>query len=162
MRRVNSLEKTDTGKDWGQEEKGTTEDEMAGWHHRLDGHEFGWTLGVGDGQGSLVCCSSWGYGELDTTEWLNWLSACSKRIFFIEKWLICQRGKSKNSLCIEAKHMATTWKQVKKVITSVTIAIRTLKLSVLPLAYKNNEGWEKSIVNILMILIELFITLFCL
>ena len=49
----------DDGMDWGQEEKGTTEDEMAGWHHRLDGHEFGWTLGVGDGQGGLACCDSW-------------------------------------------------------------------------------------------------------
>ena len=46
----------DAGRDWGQEEKGTTEDEMAGWHHRLDGHEFEWTLGVGDGQGGLACC----------------------------------------------------------------------------------------------------------
>ena len=62
----------DAGKDWGQEEKGTTEDEMVGWHHWLDGHGFGWTLGVGDGQGGLVCCSSWGYKESDTTEWLNW------------------------------------------------------------------------------------------
>ena len=66
-----------TGKDldagWDrQEEKGTTEDEMAGWHHRLDGHEFGWTLGVGDGQGGLVCCDLWGCKESDTTEWLNW------------------------------------------------------------------------------------------
>ena len=51
MLRVDSLEKTDAGRDWGQEEKGTTEDEMAGWHHRLDGHEFEWTLGVGDGPG---------------------------------------------------------------------------------------------------------------
>ena len=50
----------DAGRDWGQEEKGTTEDEMAGWHHRLDAHEFGWTLGVGDGQGGLACCDSWG------------------------------------------------------------------------------------------------------
>ena len=49
----------DAGKDWGQEEKETTEEEMAGWHHRLDGHGFGWILGVGDGQGVLVCCSSW-------------------------------------------------------------------------------------------------------
>ena len=48
----------DAGKDWGQEEKGTTEDEMVGWHHRLNGHGFGWTLGVGDAQGGLVCCSS--------------------------------------------------------------------------------------------------------
>ena len=62
----------DAGRDWGQEEKLTTEDEMAGWHHWLDGHEFGWTPGVGDGQRGLVCCNSWGHKELDTTEWLNW------------------------------------------------------------------------------------------
>ena len=62
----------DDGKDWGWEEKGTTEDEMAGWHHRLNAHEFGWTLRVGDGQGGLVCCDSWGHKESDTTERLNW------------------------------------------------------------------------------------------
>ena len=62
----------DAGRDWGQEEKGTTEDEMAGWHHWLDGHEFEWTLGVGDGQGGLACCDSWGCKELDMTEQLNW------------------------------------------------------------------------------------------
>ena len=66
----------DAGKDWGQEEKGTIEDEMAGWHHWLDGHEFGWTLGVGDGQGGLGCCGSWGHRvghdwvtELNRTEY---------------------------------------------------------------------------------------------
>ena len=58
----------DAGRDWGQEEKGTTEDEMAGWHHRLDGDEFEWTLGVGDGQGGLASCDSWGRKESDTTE----------------------------------------------------------------------------------------------
>ena len=58
-------------RDWGQEEKGTTEDEMAGWHHRLNGHEFEWILGVGDGQGGLACCSSWGCKESDMAEWLN-------------------------------------------------------------------------------------------
>ena len=58
--------------DWGQEEKGTTEEEMVGWHHWLNGHRFGWTLGVGDGQGGLVCCGSWGCKELNTTERLNW------------------------------------------------------------------------------------------
>ena len=63
---------SDAGRGWGQEEKGTTEDEMAGWHHRLDGCEFEWTPGVGDGQGGLVCCSSWGHKESDTTEQLNW------------------------------------------------------------------------------------------
>ena len=62
----------DSGRDWGQEEKGTTEDEMAGWHHRLDGREFEWTPGVGDGQGGLACCDSWGHTESDTTEQLNW------------------------------------------------------------------------------------------
>ena len=62
----------DDGKDWGQEEKGTTEDEMVGWHHRLNGHGFGWTLGVGDGQGGLECCGSWSRRELDTNERLNW------------------------------------------------------------------------------------------
>ena len=59
------------GRDWGQEEKGTTEDEMAGWHHRLNGHEFESTLGVGDGQGGLACCDSWSHRESDTTEQPN-------------------------------------------------------------------------------------------
>ena len=58
--------------DWRWEEKGMTEDEMAGWHHRLYGREFEWTPGDGDGQGGLACCDSWGRKELDTTEWLNW------------------------------------------------------------------------------------------
>ena len=63
---------SDAGRDWGQEEKGTTAVEMAGWHHRLDGREFEWTPGVGDGQGGLACCDSWGRKESDTTERLNW------------------------------------------------------------------------------------------
>ena len=95
----------DSGRDWGQEEKGTTEDEMAGWHHWLDGREFEWTPGVGDGQGGLACCDSWGHKESNMTVWLNWtdwkqlwcrLSLCivplSSRIetcFVIYMW-ICQ------------------------------------------------------------------------
>ena len=63
---------SDAEMDWGQEKKGTTEDEMAGWHHWLDGHESEWTLDVGDGQGGLACCNSWGHKESDTTERLNW------------------------------------------------------------------------------------------
>ena len=67
----------DAEKDWRQEEKGTTEDEMDGWHYQLDGHEFEQAPGVGDGQGSLVCCSPWGRKELDMTEQLNWLTDLS-------------------------------------------------------------------------------------
>ena len=62
----------DAGKDWRQEEKGTVKDEVVGWHHRLNGHGFGWTLGVGDGQGGLVCCGPWGCKQSDMTERLNW------------------------------------------------------------------------------------------
>ena len=63
---------SDAGRDWGQEEKGMTEDEMAGWHHWLDGRESEWIPGVGDGQGALACCDSWGHKKSDTTERLNW------------------------------------------------------------------------------------------
>ena len=62
----------DAGKDWEREEKGMTEDEMVGWHQWFNGHGFGWNVGVGDGQGDVACCGSWGCRESDTTEWLNW------------------------------------------------------------------------------------------
>ena len=62
----------DAGKEWSLEKKGTTEDEMVGWHHQLNGHEFEQAPGVGDGQGGLAYCSPWGHKESDTTEWLNW------------------------------------------------------------------------------------------
>ena len=72
MQRVDSLEKTlMLGEIGGPEEKGTTEDEMVGWHHRLNGRGFEWTPGVGDGQGDLVCCDSWGHKELDMTKRLT-------------------------------------------------------------------------------------------
>ena len=76
MQRVDSLKKTHAGRDWGQEGKGTTEDEMAGWHHQLDGREFEWTPGVGDGQGGLACCDFHGVTNSQTrlSDWteLNW------------------------------------------------------------------------------------------
>ena len=79
----------DLGKDWRQE-KGMTEDEMVGWHHPLNGHGFGWTLGVGDGQGGLACCSSWGHKESDTTEWLNRTELNNKNLksqkYFLKNW----------------------------------------------------------------------------
>jgi len=78
----------DAGRDWGQEEKGMTEDEMAGWHHWLYGHEFEWTLGIGDGQGGLVCCNSWGS---NSQTWLSdWTESNVNENFRIikTKWYI--------------------------------------------------------------------------
>ena len=79
---------SDAGRDWGQKQKGTTEDEMDGWHHQIDGCEFEWTPAVGDGQRGLACYNSWGCKESDTTERLNWTDcicrnhACSLLFFF--------------------------------------------------------------------------------
>ena len=72
---------SDGGRDWGQEEKGMTEDEMAGWYHGLNGRESEWTPGVGDGQGGLACCNSWSRKESDTTEWLNWTEYSQNKAF---------------------------------------------------------------------------------
>ena len=76
---------SDSGRDWGQEEKRTTEDEMAGRHHWLNGRESEWTPGAGDGQGGLACCNSWGRKESDMTEWLIWSDTGFWR--FIKCWL---------------------------------------------------------------------------
>ena len=83
---------SDAGRDWGQEEKGTTEEEMAGWHHWLEGHESEWTPGVGDGQGGLACCDSWGRKESDTTERLNWTESLSWSLvnFFALGFTFCK------------------------------------------------------------------------
>ena len=79
----------DPGKDWRQEEKGMTEDEMIGWHHWLSGHEFEQALGVGDGEGSLACCSPWGCKESDTTERLHWTNTIlGSLIFFFHLFLL--------------------------------------------------------------------------
>ena len=90
MERVDSLEKTLL---WcweglGQEETGTTEDEMAGWHHWLDGHGSEWTPGVGDGQGGLECCDSWGRKELDMTERLNWTELMASSVLLFQLILV--------------------------------------------------------------------------
>ena len=78
------------GKVWGQEEKGLTEDEMVGWHHQLNGHRFGWTLGVGDEQGGLVCCGSW--GRIELTQLSNWteLNIGSSLPIFLNSTHMCQ------------------------------------------------------------------------
>ena len=86
---------SDAGRDWGQEEKGTTEDEMAGWHQWLDGRESEWTSGVGDGQGGLACCNSWNCKESDTTERLNWTEL--NKTMVVRAWSCAQTDSDESS-----------------------------------------------------------------
>ena len=101
---------SDAGRDWGQEEKGTIEDKMAGWHHRLDRREFEWTSG--DGQGGLAYCDSWGRKESDTTEWLNW--TCSKQYEFRSVTSKVQWEKRRSSFLVYQEKTVKTsqsWQQ---------------------------------------------------
>ena len=97
---------SDAGRDWGQEEEGTTEDEMAGWHHGLNGHECEWTPGVGDGQEGLGCCDSWGRKESDPTERLNWIELKTR------PWEFKGTG-AINSLKQSLKHFYFGYKEIK-------------------------------------------------
>ena len=93
---------SDAGRNWGQEEKRTTEDEMIGWHQWLDGHESEWTPGVGDGQGGLACCDWWGHKESDTTEQLN----CTElNILFALPFLLVHTNQSYRSYKLFAEHL---------------------------------------------------------
>ena len=97
----------DAGKDLRWEEKGTTEDEIVGWHHRLNGQEFGWTLGVGDGQGVLACCGPWGRKESDTTEQLNWLNETKTVRCYV---ISCNKGCGVGGLVAKlCPTLATPW-----------------------------------------------------
>ena len=88
----------DSGKDWRQEDKETTEDEMVGWHHRLNGHESEWAPGVGGGQGGLACCSPWGHKESDTTERLNWTERIGDA-YLVDQWLrLCSQRRGPSSI----------------------------------------------------------------
>ena len=93
---------SDAGKDWRQEEKGMIEDEMVGWHHWLDGHEFEQARGLGDGQRSLLCCSPWDCKGSDMSEWLNWAEEYLIHIYFFKLGFIdkakSQRQKVQTSL----------------------------------------------------------------
>ena len=82
----------DAGKDWRWEGKGLTEDEMVGWHHWLNGHEFEQAPGVGDGQGRLACCAPWGRKESDTTERLDWTERACHAISLLNdcRWMVCE------------------------------------------------------------------------
>ena len=94
----------DSGKDWRQDEKGTTEDEKVGWHHWLDRHEFEQAPGVGDGLGSLACCSPWGCKESDTTEQLNWTEQVS--LTHVPSWLNTQKGWGALPMCLKGRETA--------------------------------------------------------
>ena len=102
----------DTGKDWGQEEKGTTEDEMGGWHHWLNGQGFGWTPGVGDGQGGLAFCGSWGRKELDTTKELNWteLMCHESHLSEFSSWVAALHTESQLTLGQQNAARGSLWK----------------------------------------------------
>ena len=105
---------SDAGTDWGQEEKGTTEDEMAGWYHWLDGSESEWTPGVGDGQGGLACCDSWGRKESDMTERLNWT----------EHWGICEKSKWLCNAASGAKSQVVNcfnWEMVANILNNLWV-----------------------------------------
>ena len=113
MRRVDSLEKTlMLGRIWGQEERGMTEDEMAGWHHQFDGHGFGWTPGVGDGQGSLVCCDSWDRKESDMTEGLNWTEHHGLHWLCRQTWPCPQRAGCGHSISAAWNEHTKHWRRL--------------------------------------------------
>ena len=121
---------SDAGRDWGQKEKGTTEDEMAGLNHRLDGHEFEWTPGVGDGQGGLACCDSWGLKESDTTERLKWteLNNLLKQYFFETIPVSSNQGRClKSSLIVcmsyNSKYRTQFSKHMKALLMSPNIDV---------------------------------------
>ena len=105
------------GKHWRQEEMGMTEDEMVGWHHQLDGHEFEQALGVGDGQGSLACCGPWGRKESDTTELPNWLTPKTSTILSINH-TPTQNKKNFFNPCI------LNWRENKSQKISVPVSLK--------------------------------------
>ena len=129
----------DAGKDWRQEEKGTTEDEMVGWHHRLNGHEFRQTLGVGDGQGGLVCWSLWGRKESDTAEWLDWTELnWGKLKTLLNTWLQLTSQLKTPTANVEPQHCAL-WLQPLHTYVSTCLAWAswfTLEVTVFPVQYQ--------------------------
>ena len=106
----------DAGNDWRQKEKRRIKDKMVGWHHRLNGRRFGWTLGFGDGQGGLACCGSWSRKELDTTERLNWTESGFTSFHYNKSWV---------QLCVQSWE-SSWWTTTPKAVLETP---DTLKLS---------------------------------
>ena len=107
---------SDAGRDWGQEEKGMTENEMAGWHHWLDGHELEQAPGVGDGQGGLACCSPWGCKESDTTEQLNWTELnwmTDAQTVQVIEFIVMNFLVTLNESCLTSTSVWFSWERVK-------------------------------------------------
>ena len=117
----------DAGKDWGQE-KETTEDERVGWHHQLNAHGFGWTPGVGDGQGDLVCCGSWGRKKSDMTEWLNWTELYLPTCASMPPFLISSVPHIKLSFLVTFEHCWWEYKLVLPLWENVWKFLKKLKM----------------------------------
>ena len=112
---------SDAGRDCGQEEKGTTEDEMAGWHHRLNGRQFEWSPGVGDGQGGLACWKSWGCKESDMTEWLNWtVFPLKKTDIFWSRPSCCHMSQLLKIYCWIAERLSFFWSIILKALRTLS------------------------------------------
>ena len=117
----------DARKDWGQEEKGMTEDEMVGWHHWLNGHEFGWIPGVGGWQGGLACCGPCGCKESDMNEWLNW-TEWSHYVLIIKTSLLLVIGKDSHFIYLSIIYISIEHQNIfqkDKNIFPVTLRIKT-------------------------------------
>ena len=115
----------DAGKDWGQEKKGTTEDEMVGWHHQLNGHGFGWTLGGGGGLGGLACCSPWGHRV--GHDWVTKLNEAEVDVFLelscffynltnVDNWIIDSCASTKSSLYIWSSQFKYCWSLLWRIL----------------------------------------------
>ena len=141
----------DAGRDWGQKEKGATGDEMAGWHHRLNAHECGWTPGVSDGQRGLECCDSWGCKESDMTARLNWTALklswiLSVGFVFCHNDQIVIYSSTKTRLFMETNFYCNTWwKPPSLYFLFITIFLIDLKNLVLEVNLKSTSLEQKFI-----------------
>ena len=127
------------GKDWGQEEKGTTENEMVGWHHWLNGHGFGWTPRVGDGQGGLVCWGSWGRKELDMTEQLNWTELMRPHAMIFIFWMLSFKPTFSLSSFTFIKRLFSSSLSALRVVSSAYLRLLIFLPAILIPAYASSS-----------------------